>query len=109
VKPANNLGGPTIPGARLGVVDANVSQLSPLGDTEWQVGPNLSANPPAGALRAGTGKLTPGALEASGVDETATLTRMIAAVAQYEANQRVIQVEDAELGKAVTDVGKVNA
>jgi flagellar hook protein FlgE len=109
VRPAGNLAGAPVAGARLGLVDANVQQLAPLGETEWMIGGQLQAVPPAGSIRPGTGTITPGALETASVDEAATMTRMLAAVAQYEANQRVIQAEDQTLGQAVTDVGKVNA
>ncbi|MBX6352132.1 MAG: hypothetical protein IRZ10_02255 [Thermoflavifilum sp.] len=108
VRPAANLTGPAIAGARLGLVDANVANLQPLGETEWMAGaiqPTLTQ----GTWRPGTGTITPRALEDSSTDVTATMTRMIAAAAQYTANQRVEQAVDQTLGVAVTDVGKVNA
>ncbi|MCL6517766.1 flagellar basal body rod C-terminal domain-containing protein [Alicyclobacillus sp.] len=94
---------------RLGTVDADVAQLTPLGETEFEVGNTLD---PAGVrplLRPGTGAIRPGEQELSNVDAATTMTKMMAVLAQYEANQRVIRTEDSLLQLAVEQVGKVNA
>ncbi len=48
-----------------------------------------------------------GAFEASNVDLTTQITKMMTVMRAYEANQRVIQTQDATLDKAVNEVGKV--
>ncbi|SFU65704.1 flagellar hook-basal body protein [Alicyclobacillus macrosporangiidus] len=94
---------------RLGTVDADVTQLQPLGETEFEVGGTLNPAQVRALLRPGTGALKPGAEEQSNVDAAATMTKMMAVLAQYEANQRVIRTEDSLLQLAVEQVGKVNA
>ncbi|WP_035462269.1 flagellar basal body rod C-terminal domain-containing protein [Alicyclobacillus macrosporangiidus] len=94
---------------RLGTVDADVAQLQPLGETEFEVGGTLNPVQVRGLLRPGTGALKPGEQEQSNVDTAATMTKMMAVLAQYEANQRVIRTEDSLLQLAVEQVGKVNA
>lgn len=95
--------------ARLGLVDVDVSRLQPLGEGEFQVAGSLNPALVRAALRPGSGRMQPGRLEQSNVDESAVTTQMLATLAQYEANQRVIRTEDQLLGEAVQDVGKVNA
>lgn len=46
-------------------------------------------------------------LEASNVDIAGQMTKMIAIMRAYEANQRVIQTQDDTLNKAVNEVGKI--
>lgn len=94
---------------RLGTVDADVTQLSPLGETEFEVGGTLNPTQAMTQLRTSTGTLKPGQVEESNVDVTSVMTQMTAVISHYEANQRVIQTEDSMLSKAVDDVGKVNA
>lgn len=101
--------GNAIAGAKLGTVDADVTQLNPLGQSEFMVGNSLTAPQVLANLRAGTGQLKPGQLERSNVDVTSTLTQMTAVIAQYQANQEVVKTEDSLLQKAVDDVGRVNA
>ncbi|WAH36847.1 flagellar basal body rod C-terminal domain-containing protein [Alicyclobacillus dauci] len=103
-----NAAGQPVPGARLGTVDADVTQLSPLGQTEYMVGNSFAPATVLPQLRTGTGQLQPGQLEESNVDPTTTMTLMLNAVNSYEANQRVIQTEDSLLQTATTDIGKVN-
>lgn len=100
--------GQPVTGARLGLVDADISTLTPLGQSEYEVGGSLATNTVLGQLKAGTGSLKPGSVENSTVDTTATMTQMIQVVNQYEANQRVLQTEASLLNSTVTDVGKVN-
>lgn len=99
--------GKPLPGAQLGSVNVDVSQLTPLGQTEFMVAGTLNPTQVAPLLQAGTASLKPGEVEQSNVDMTATLAKMMAVISQYEANQRVIQTEDTLLGEAVQQVGKV--
>lgn len=100
--------GAPIAGARLGTVDADVSQLSPLGQTEFEVGQGLTAAQTVARLRAGSGTLHPGQLEQSNVDVTATMAQMMQVADQYQANRQAVTTEDAMLNLAVSDVGRVN-
>jgi|GEM_PF-1593354 len=102
-----NQNGTPIPG-RLGLVDADITQLKPLGATEYQVGNSLTANTVLTQLGVGTASIVPQALEASNVDATTDMTQMLQTVNQYQANSQMIQIQDTELAKAVDDVGKVN-
>jgi flagellar hook protein FlgE len=92
---------------RLGTVDADVAQLNPLGQTEFQVGGTLNPAQAATQLRPTGGSLQPGQMEQSNVDVTSTMTQMMAVIGHYQANQEVIRTEDSMLQKAVDDVGKV--
>ncbi|GMA63526.1 flagellar basal body protein [Alicyclobacillus fastidiosus] len=103
--PNNNV----IPGGRLGTVDVDVTQVSPLGQTEFMVGNSLTAASVMPQLKPGTGQLNPGSLEESNVDPTTIMTQMMNASNMYEANQRMVQTEDQLLQTAVTDVGKVSS
>jgi flagellar hook protein FlgE len=102
-----NAQGQIIPGS-LGTVNADVTSLSPLGQGEYQVGNSLNPTQVLPQLQTGTGVMKPGQLEQSNVNVTATMTQMLAVMASYEANQRVIRTEDTLLGKAVNDVGHVS-
>ena len=99
--------GNPLTGAKLGTVNADVSQLTPLGQTEFMVGGTLNAAQVTPFLQTGTASLKPGEVEQSNVDMTATMGKMMSVISQYEANQRVIQTEDTLLGEAVQQVGKV--
>jgi len=101
--------GQVVPGARLGTVNADVTQLSPLGESEYMVNSTLNPTVVLANLRQGTGAIKPGELMQSNVDITTTTTQMMEVMNQYEANQRIMQMQDTELGKAVQDVGHVNA
>jgi flagellar hook protein FlgE len=103
-----DLAGRPVAGAHLGLVDADVTELEPLGETEYMVGGSLNTQAVLARLQSGSGELRAGQLEQSTVDPSYTVTQMMAVIGQYEANQRVIQTEDALLDKAVNDVGKVN-
>ncbi|MFZ3101228.1 MAG: flagellar hook-basal body protein [Desulfitobacteriaceae bacterium] len=48
-----------------------------------------------------------GAFEASNVDAASQMVQMITVMRAYEANQKVIQTQDATLEKAVNEVGKI--
>ncbi|WP_206830641.1 flagellar basal body rod C-terminal domain-containing protein [Alicyclobacillus fructus] len=99
--------GNLVPGGRIGLVDADVTQLQPLGEGEYMVGSSYQASEVQPLLRAGTGRMVFGALESSNVNVAATMAQMMQALNAYEANQRVAQSVDAILNVAVTDLGKV--
>jgi flagellar hook protein FlgE len=101
--------GRVIPGGKLNTVDADITNVTPLGQTEFMVGGTLNNNAIVPMLRVGTGSMKPGQLENSTADPTFTMTQMLNIVNQYQANQQMIQEEDGLLNKAVNDVGKVNA
>lgn len=94
---------------RLGTVNVDASQVTPLGDSEFEVRGSLSDGQVLAGLSAGTASLKPGELESSNVDATSTMTQMLNVVNQYQANQSVIETESQTLEEAVSDVGKVNA
>lgn len=100
--------GNPVAGARLGTVDADVTQLSPLGQTEYQLNGSLNPTQVLAQLQPGTGQMKPGAIEQSTVDATSTITQMAAVMSLYQANANVLQVQATTVGQAVTDVGKVN-
>ncbi|SDW90047.1 Flagellar basal body rod FlgEFG protein C-terminal [Alicyclobacillus hesperidum] len=97
-----------VPGAHLGLVNADVTHVSPLGEGELMVGNGYSTAGVLPLLQTGTGHLQAGALEQSNVDPTTTMTQMLNAVNLYQANQRVVQTVDSLLNTAVNDIGKVN-
>ncbi|QSO51099.1 flagellar basal body rod protein [Alicyclobacillus curvatus] len=100
--------GQRLQGGRLGTVNADVTTLKPLGQGEFMVGQTLQPTAVLTYLKPGTGSLKPGELEQSNVNTTATMTQMMAVMANYQANQLAMQAEDTELQKAVQDVGHVN-
>lgn len=100
--------GALVNGAGLGTVNVDVTQISPLGATEFMVGNSYTPGTVLPQLQVGTGQLNPGELEQSNVDPTTIMTQMMTASNLYEANQRMVQTEDTVLDEAVTDVGKVN-
>lgn len=52
-------------------------------------------------------RIIPGTLEQSNVDVVTALVEMIEVMRTYEANQKVLQVQDQTLEKAVNEVGRV--
>ena len=60
-----------------------------------------------GAQAAFTGSVLQGYTEASNVNSVTAMVDMITVSRAYEANQKMIQVHDSLLGKAVNDVGRV--
>ncbi|MCL6549281.1 MAG: hypothetical protein K6T30_10290, partial [Alicyclobacillus sp.] len=103
-----NAAGAVVGGGRLGTVNVEPRLLQPLGQTEYQVGGSLNAQTVLARLQPGTGSLVIGSLEESNVDVTRVMVQMMAAVQNYTANQHALSMQDAEVEKAVTDVGKVN-
>ncbi|MCK8824574.1 flagellar basal-body rod protein FlgF [Fuchsiella alkaliacetigena] len=73
-----------------------------------QEGSNLyEATPEVGNEFMATGTIQQGYLEASNVNVVESMTEMIEATRQYEANQRVISTYDDTLEQAVNSVGNV--
>lgn len=100
--------GTVIAGAHMGTVNANPAQLQPLGQSEFQVNGGLTSAGAIAVLQPGTATLAVGQLEQSNVDVTATMVQMMAVMQNYDANQHAMQMADAEVSRAVSDVGKVN-
>lgn len=103
-----NANGTVDPAGRLGTVDADVTQLSPLGATEFMVGTSLTAASVTPLLSQGTGKMTPGSLEQSNADSTSDITKMMSVSDAYQATAKVVQTEDSMLNTAVNQIGKVS-
>lgn len=53
------------------------------------------------------GTIQQGYVEMANVDPATTMTHMLAVMRAYQAAQRIIQIEDEMLGRAVNDVGRV--
>ena len=51
--------------------------------------------------------IIPGTLEESNVDVVTAMVEMIDVMRAYEANQKVVQVQDQTLEKTVNEVGRV--
>ena len=92
------------PGVTIGL--AQVATGQPLAEVGggYYVGPGT-------AVKAGTQGIAvlQGYLEGSNVDMTAQTTAMMSAQRAYEAASKMLQIEDATVGLAVNDFGKVNA
>jgi flagellar basal-body rod protein FlgF len=71
-------------------------------------GDNLVTGTPGRPAGQVAGQVRSGALEGSGADPTEAMVDMIASMRAYESGQKVIQTLDTELGKAASDVGRVN-
>jgi len=54
-----------------------------------------------------TAQVLQGSIEASNVDLSGQMVQMMTVMKAYEANQKVIQIQDEMLGKAVNEVGKI--
>lgn len=65
-----------------------------------------ASNQPAQALAGNVG-IQQGAIEGSNVDLSGQMVKMITVMRAYEANQKVIQTQDATLDKAVNEIGKI--
>lgn len=90
-------------GVTLGLAQVPTGQpLSELGGG-YYVGPGTK-------VQAGTSGVAvlQGYLEGSNVDMTAQTTNMISAQRAYEAASKMLQIEDATVGLAVSDLGKVS-
>jgi flagellar basal-body rod protein FlgG len=72
-------------------------------------GQSLYTSPgqPAQEMIPGTVQVQQGFLEGSNVDLAGQMVKMIKIMRVYEANQRLIQTEDATLDKAVNEIGKI--
>lgn len=102
-----NAAGAVVQGGRLGTVDANVTQISPLGATEFMVGNSLTAANVTPLLTTGTAQMNPGHLESSNAKPASVISQMLAVTNSYQANSRVIQTEDNLLNVAANQIGKV--
>jgi len=58
--------------------------------------------------RGATGRVRQAVVEESSVDAAGTLVEMIAAMRAYEANARLISLQDESLGRVVNDLGRVS-
>lgn len=84
---------------RLRVVDIPTTALNREGESLY------SANQPAQAST--TAQVLQGSIEASNVDVSGQMVKIMTVMKAYEANQKVIQTEDSMLDKAVNEVGKI--
>jgi len=84
---------------RLRVVDIATDALKREGESLY------SASQPVQIVM--TAQVLQGAVEASNVDLSGQMVQMMTVMKAYEANQRVIQIQDEMLGKAVNEVGKI--
>jgi flagellar basal-body rod protein FlgF len=73
-----------------------------------KAGNNLITGTPGRPAGQTAGQVRSGALEGSGADPTEAMVDMISSMRAYESGQKVIQTLDTELGKAASDVGRVN-
>jgi flagellar basal-body rod protein FlgG len=88
------------PAGRLQIVRFEADQLDKVGAGRFA--PRAGAAP-----QPATAAVNQGFLEASNVDLTRAVTDMMAASRSYEANQRMLQIQDDLLGKAVNEVGRL--
>jgi len=79
---------------------ADLSRLEKTGD-------NLFVNDPENEVLEFEGEVFQGYLESSNVDPLEEMTNMIVAARNYESSQKIVQMMDEILGKAVNEVGKV--
>lgn len=88
------------PAGQLRIVQFEDDQLVKAGATRFA--PRAGAEPAAAAAA-----VNQGFLEAANVDFTRAMADMMAASRSYEASQRMVQMQDELLGKAVNEVGRV--
>jgi flagellar basal body rod protein FlgG len=74
--------------------------LTPIGSDYF-----TATNPNAIPSPATNASVRQGFLEASNTSPVAEMAHLIAAMRQYEANQRVIQAQDERMGRAITELG----
>jgi flagellar basal-body rod protein FlgG len=86
---------------QLQLLDAPPEQLTRAGQNRFAL---LAGAAPVPATAAAVNQ---GFLERSNVDVTRAVTDMMSAARAYEANQRLVQIQDELLGKAVNEVGRV--
>lgn len=86
---------------QLQLLEAPPEQLTRAGQNRFAL---LAGAAPVPATNAAVNQ---GFLERSNVDITRAVTDMMSAARAYEANQRLIQLQDELLGKAVNEVGRV--
>ena len=93
------------------IIDGNTQKgklmiVMPLADTLKREGQSLYSFTGTPRVIADA-QVKQGMLERSNVDMAGQMTKMITVMRAYEANQKVIQTQDAALEKAVNEVGKV--
>jgi len=78
-------------------------------ETMLKIGDNylVPENPNAQARAAATAVINQGYLERSNVDPTSEMVDMLSALRAYEASQKMIQLQDQTLDRAVNEVSKV--
>lgn len=84
---------------RLQVVDIPAPALQREGQSLYNSSQPVQASPAFQVLQ--------GSIEASNVDVSGQMVKMITVMKAYEANQKVIQTQDGMLDKAVNEVGKI--
>ncbi|TGA99789.1 flagellar hook-basal body protein [Sporolactobacillus shoreae] len=96
------------PAGQIGVsYAANTNQLVKEGNGLFRL--NAGGNLPAAAGQANVGyQVKQGFMEGSNVSADQTMTDMMDAYRSFEANQKMIQIQDSSLDQAVNQVGKVN-
>lgn len=72
-----------------------------------KIGDNLYVSDPDNEIIEFQGELFQGYLETSNVDPTDEMVNLVVAARSYESSQRIIQMMDEILGKAVNEVGRV--
>lgn len=86
---------------KLRIVTFNQPQLL----TQTGGGLFLASHPGLVATPASDPNVRQGVLEASNVSPMTEMASLIAAMRQYEANQRIIQLQDERMGKAISELG----
>ena len=84
---------------RLRVVEIPADALKLEGQSVYSASQPVQASAGAQVLQ--------GSIEASNVDLSGQMMKMMTVMKAYEANQKVIQTQDEMLGKAVNEVGKI--
>jgi flagellar basal-body rod protein FlgG len=87
--------------AQLRIVDMPIANLKREGQSLY------SATQTPALANANTLQVLQGTIENSNVDLAGQMEKMIIVMRAYEANQKVIQTQDATLEKAVNEVGKL--
>jgi flagellar basal-body rod protein FlgG len=93
------------PRGKLKVADfANPAALTPVGGGYFEARE-------AGAVPANTAKATirQGYIEGANTSATTEMVNLIAAMRSFEANQRVVQIQDERLGRMISELGNPNA
>ena len=79
------------------------NQLKPIGG-----GCFLAVNPQSQPLPAQSSQLRQGYLEGANTSPTTEMASLITAMRMFEANQKVMQMQDERMGRVITDLGNAN-